>query len=54
MSLNELRAIGPSDEIQEVVKSPIPGEIGDSGSAMKDEGGLPGMEGGAPPPPPPM
>lgn len=57
MSLNELRAIGPSDEIQEVAHSPLPGEQSTSteGDLSGDDMDLPGMEpsGGSPPPPPP-
>lgn len=56
MSLNELRAIGPSDEIQEIAQSPLPGEQSTpSGEPAGDDMDLPGMEpsGGAPPPPPP-
>jgi len=51
MSLNELRALGPSDEIQEAVESPLPGEQTTKAPAGGDEdsggGGLPGV----PPPP---
>lgn len=57
MSLNELRALGPSDEIQEVVQSPLPGEqVGDSTDTTEE--GLPGVPappadlGTAPPAPP--
>lgn len=57
MSLNELRALGPSDEIQEVVQSPLPGEQNKpQGGGEEEDMDLPGMPsggGGAPPPPPP-
>lgn len=56
MSLNELRALGPSDEIQEVVESPLPGEQplpGEEGEGGANEGMPPDMEGGSGPPPPP-
>lgn len=58
MSLNELRALGPSDEIQEVVQSPLPGEQNKPQAGGEEEDmELPGMPsgggGGSPPPPPP-
>lgn len=61
MSLNELRALGPSDEIQEPAESPVPGEQPAAApSGEEGAGGIPGvpppppgMGGGAPPPPPP-
>lgn len=58
MSLNELRALGTSDEIQEPVQSPLPGEQASMPASENEEGGLPGVPpppsgGGAPPPPPP-
>lgn len=61
MTLNELRALGPSDEIQEAVQSPLPGEQPSTPAAGGEEGGDGGLPGvpppppdmGAPPPPPP-
>lgn len=54
MSLNELRALGPSDEIQEVVSSPLPGEqAAPVPGQQNEEGAAPlDMGGGAPPMPP--
>lgn len=50
MSLNELRALGPSDEIQEAIKSPLPGEDAEQAAgAPEDDAGMPGV-----PAPPPM
>lgn len=43
-SLNELRALSPNDEIEEVAEPPVPGE-----SPYLDAGAIPGA-GGAPPP----
>lgn len=53
MSLNELRALGPSDEIQEGVQSPLPGEQVNA-PAAGGEGGEEGLPGVPPPPPPDM
>lgn len=51
MPLNELRALGPNDEIPELPDNPVPGE--DSSSMLNESaesgGGLPGV---TPPPPP--
>jgi hypothetical protein len=51
MSLNELRALGASDQIQEVAGKSLPGQTGEPGS--ENEPGLPGVPppgaGGAPP-----
>ncbi len=52
MPLNDLRALGPDDEIPEVAAEPLPGEVppGEEGMGMEmggPPGGLPGM----PPPP---
>jgi len=53
MSLNELRALGPSDEIQEAVESPLPGEKTTPVPGEEEsEGGPPPPDMGAPPPPP--
>lgn len=54
MSLNELRALGPSDEIQEAVESPLPGEQSIPGVEGEEgsDGGPPPPDMGAPPPPP--
>lgn len=52
MSLNELRALGPSDEIPEVQEVPLPGEDPSSG-APPEGGGGGGLPGVPPPPPPP-
>lgn len=53
MSLNELRALGPSDEIQEASHSPLPGETSEPGKQNGEEqpNELPGVT--SPPPPPP-
>jgi hypothetical protein len=57
MNLNELRALGEGDEIQEKKDSPLPGESADDASP-DGGGGLPGLDGGpgggSPPPMPPM
>lgn len=55
MSLNELRALGPSDEIQEPAESPVPGEQAATAPDGADGGGGGGGGGipGVPPPPPP-
>jgi hypothetical protein len=60
MPLSDLRSLGPDDEIQEIIESPVPGEspyVGAAGGGGEGGappgGGLPGMEGGAIPPPPP-
>lgn len=45
MSLNELRALGPSDEIQEAIESPLPGE-----QSVPGVEGEEGSDGGPPPP----
>lgn len=42
MSLNELRALGPSDEIQESTHSPLPGEQSNVPATSGDDG-LPGV-----------
>lgn len=53
MSLNELRALGPSDEIQEAVESPLPGEKTTPVPGEEESGGgPPPPDMGAPPPPP--
>lgn len=53
MSLNELRALGPSDEIQEAVESPLLGEKTTQVSGEEEsEGGPPPPDMGAPPPSP--
>lgn len=54
MSLNELRALGPSDEIQEVVNSPLPGEQATPVPGQQNEEGAAPLDmgGGAPPMPP--
>lgn len=55
MSLNELRALGASDEIQESVESPLPGEETGAAAAGGEEEGLPGVPPpDAPPGPPPV
>lgn len=67
MPLNDLRALGPDDEIQEIIESPVPGEspyetgAGGAGGPPPPPGmeGLPGLAppppmGGGPPPPPPV
>jgi len=54
MDLNELRSLGPDDEIQEPAEQPLPGEaaggegVGGEEAGMGDMG-LPGMPPGAPP-----
>ena len=48
MSLNELRALGPTDEIPEVPETPLPGEDPSTGAGESGGG-----EGAPPPPPPP-
>lgn len=52
MSLHELKALGPDDEVREVPDTPVPGEVSEESEAE-----LPGTGGGAPlpgaPPPPP-
>ncbi len=53
MSLNELRALGPSDEIQESVESPLPGEKTTPVPGEEESEGGPSPDMGAPPPPPP-
>lgn len=59
MSLNELRALGDNDEIQEPTNSPIDGESADGAPAGAEDEGLPGvppppdMGGASPMPPPP-
>lgn len=64
MSLTDLRGLGPSDEIQEVAQSPLPGEqpaggAGAQGGEGGEGGGIPGVPppgiggGSAPPGPPP-
>lgn len=62
MSLSELRALGPNDQIKEVIQSPLPGEERSLPGQQDDGssgGGLPGMEdlgggmGSSSPPPPP-
>lgn len=52
MSLNELRALGPSDEIPEVQEVPLPGEDPSSGAIPEGGGGMPGVPPPPPPPPP--
>jgi hypothetical protein len=44
MSLNELRALGPDDTIDEQVAGPLPGEEAGEGG-QEGEGGMPGMGG---------
>lgn len=55
MSLNDLRALGPDDEIQEATESPLPGEQSTPGETSGEDSGIPAPPGGAPemPPPPP-
>jgi hypothetical protein len=55
MSLNELRALGPSDEIPEVPENPLPGEDPTTGGGGAAPGGEPppGELPGVPPPPAP-
>lgn len=60
MPLNNLRSIGPDDEIQEIIESPVPGESPYDQASGGGAGGPPpppGMEGlpglGGPPGPPP-
>ncbi len=47
MSLNELKSIGPNDEIREIPDQPVPGEESET-APPEEEAGLPGM----PPPGP--
>jgi hypothetical protein len=57
MSLNELRALGATDEIPEVPENPLPGEDPSTGAGEAPAGGSPPAPGGelpgVPPPPPP-
>lgn len=53
MSLNELRALGPSDEIQEVTQSPLPGEQAPVPGQQSEDGSAPPDMGAVPPGPPP-
>lgn len=54
MSLNDLRALGPDDEIQESAESPLPGEQPTPGESSGDEtGGIPAPPGPPDMPPPP-
>lgn len=53
MSLNDLRALGPNDEIQESAESPLPGEQPTPGESSGDAtGGIPAPPGMPPPPAP--
>ena len=55
MSLNDLRALGPDDEIQEPLASPLPGEQATPGEtpAPPEMGGMPEEAPVSPIPPPP-
>ena len=55
MSLNDLRALGPGDEIQEVVQSPVPGEQVEPTPGEEPGGdmGMPGLSTVPPPAPAP-